>query len=162
MKYRKWTLSQKQAIARMFYANGKRWNETAREAGISDGLPRYWLADEDINPDKEYAGELRSRLKVKPANRHEPKDPFPSGVEMASEKNPDELLRENKDLRRKVSYLEDKVAYLTELYKVISEEPEKISKKTIHCPAQTYPRRTQEHKKVMCDSRSVSKVLLQA
>ena len=58
-----------------------------------------------------------------------PKDPFPYGVEMASIRNPDELLRENKDLRKKVAYLEDKVAYLTELYKVISEEPERIIKK---------------------------------
>lgn len=135
VKYRKWTLEQKQAIARLFYENERRWCDTARRAGISDGLLRYWLADEDINPDKEYARELRSRLKAKPANRHEPKDPFPSGVEMASVKNPDELLRENKDLRKKVAYLEDKVAYLTELYKVISEEPEKISKKndSLHC-----------------------------
>lgn len=129
VEYRRWTLEQKQAIVQLFYANERRWQDTARKAGISRGLLRYWLADEDINPDKEYAGELRSRLKVKPANRHVQRDPFPSGVEMASEKNPDELLRENKDLRKKVAYLEDKVAYLTELYKVISEEPEKISKK---------------------------------
>lgn len=135
MKYRKWTLEQKQGIVRLFYANGRKWKDSARKAGISEGLLRYWLADEDINPDNEYARELRSRLKVKPANRHEPKDPFPSGVEMASEKNPDELQRENKDLRKKIAYLEDKVAYLTELYKVISAEPEKISKKndSSHC-----------------------------
>ena len=87
-----------------------------------------------------------------------PKDPFPYGVEMASIRNPDELLRENKDLRKKVAYLENKVAYLTELYKVISEEPERITKKTIHCPVQTYPGRMQEHKKAMCNSRCVSKV----
>ena len=48
---------------------------------------------------------------------------------MASIRNPDELLRENKDLRKKVAYLENKVACLTELYKVISEEPERIIKK---------------------------------
>ena len=129
MKYRKRTLEQKQTIVKLFYANGRRWNDTAGKAGISDGLLRYWLASEDINPDKEYAGELRSRLKVKPRSRHVPKDPFPYGVEMASIRNPDELLRENKDLRKKVAYLEDKVACLTELYKVISEEPERIIKK---------------------------------
>ena len=71
-------------MVRLFYANKRRWNDTARKAGISDGLLRYWLAGEDINPDKEYAGELRSRLKVKPRSRHVLKDPFPYGVEMAS------------------------------------------------------------------------------
>ena len=134
MKYRKWTLEQKQAVVKLFYANGRHWNDTARKAGISEGLLRYWLASEDINPDKEYAGGLRSRLKVKPRSRHVPKDPFPYGVEMASIKNPDELQRENKDLRKKVAYLEDKVAYLTELYKVISEEPERILKKNDSLP----------------------------
>ncbi len=77
---------------------------------------------------------MRSRLKVKPRSRHVPKDPFPYGVEMASIKNPDELQRENKDLRKKVAYLEDKVAYLTEWYKVISEEPERILKKNDSLP----------------------------
>ncbi len=129
MKYRKWTLEQKRAIAKKFYQNNKNWHQTTKEAKISDGLLRYWLADEDINPDKDYARELRSRLKVKPAQRRVPTDPLPNGVEMASVNNPEELKRENKDLRKKIAYLEDKVAYLTELYKVISEEPEKISKK---------------------------------
>lgn len=135
MKYRKWKLEQKQAIVRLFYANGRKLADTARKAGISDGLLRYWLLDEDINPDKDYAKGVRRRSKVKPVSRHLPNDPFPSGVEMASVKKPDELQRENRDLRKKIAYLEDKVAYLTELYKVISEEPEKISKKndSSHC-----------------------------
>jgi hypothetical protein len=129
MKYRKWTLEQKRAIVKKFYLTNRNWQQTTREANISDGLLRYWLADEDINPDKDYAKKLRSRLKVKLAERKAPTDPLPNGVEMASVNNPDELLRENKDLRKKIAYLEDKVAYLTELYKVISEEPEKILKK---------------------------------
>ena len=41
MKYRKWTLEQKQAVVRLFYANERRWSDTARKAGISDGLLRY-------------------------------------------------------------------------------------------------------------------------
>lgn len=129
MKYRKWTLEQKRAIANKFYLNNRNWQQTTGEANISNGLLMYWLADEDINPNKDYARELRSRMKVRPAQRKAPTDPLPNGVEMASVNNPDELLRENKDLRKKIAYLEDKVAYLTELYKVISEEPEKISKK---------------------------------
>jgi len=135
VKYRKLTLEQKQAIIKQFYENGRIWCETARQAGISTGLLQYWLADEDINPDKEYARAMRSRMKVKPPIRSLLKDPFPSGVEMASVNNPDELLKENKDLRKKIAYLEDKVAYLAELYKVISEDPQKISKKndSLHC-----------------------------
>lgn len=135
VKYRKWTLKQKQDIAKLFYENNRRCYITAQQAGISEGLLRYWLANEDINPDKEYARELRSRLKVKPANRHIPKDPFPSGVEVASVNNPEELQKENKDLRKKIAYLEDKVAYLTQLYEVIKEPPNKVSKKNglLHC-----------------------------
>lgn len=129
MKHRKWTLEQKRAIVKQFYENGRSWSKTCKEAEISDGLLRYWLAKEDINPDKEYARELRSRLKMRPVMGKTPKDPLPDGVEMASVNNPEELVRENKDLRKKIAYLEDKVDYLTELYKVISEEPERISKK---------------------------------
>jgi len=135
VKYRKRTLKQKRAIINQFYENGRRWCETARKAGITTGLLRYWLANEDINPDKEYAWELRSRMKVKPRSRSLPTDLFLSGVEMAPKTDPNELIRENKDLRKKIAYLEDKVAYLSELYKVISEDPEKTSKKNAlsHC-----------------------------
>lgn len=122
MKYRKWILEQKRAIAKNFYLNNRNWHQTTREANISDGLLRYWLAGEDINPD--------------------------------------ELLRENKDLRKKIAYLEDKVAYLTELYKVISEEPEKILKKTVHRAQETCPNWIQEYKTTMHNSRSFSKVSL--
>ena len=63
-------MEQKRAIAKKFYLNNRNWQQTTREANISDGLLRYWLADEDINPDRDYAKKLRSRLKVKLAERN--------------------------------------------------------------------------------------------
>ena len=48
---------------------------------------------------------------------------------MAAETNPEELARENRDLRKKVDYLEDKVAYLEQLYKIIKTKPEEVVKK---------------------------------
>jgi len=40
---------------------------------MSGGHLRYWLADEGINPDKEYAGELISRMEASPSSRSLPK-----------------------------------------------------------------------------------------
>ena len=39
---------------------------------------------------------------------------------MAANKNPEELAREVRDLRRKNAYLEDEVAYLKKLYEIMT------------------------------------------
>ena len=92
-----------------------------------------WLSDDELNPDKEYARTRRekkdnasrgSRVSIK-----KPKDPIPEGIVMAAKTNPEELARENRDLRKKVDYLEDKVAYLEQLYKIIKTKPEEVVKK---------------------------------
>ena len=94
-----------------------------------------WLSDDEFNPDKEYARTRRekkdnasrgSRVSIK-----KPKDPIPEGIVMAAKTNPEELARENRDLRKKVDYLEDKVAYLEQLYKIIKTKPEEVVKKNI-------------------------------
>ncbi len=54
-------------------------------------------------------------------------------------------------IRKKIAYFEDKVTYLTELYKVISEEPERIIKKRFIVLFRLIRGRTQEHKKTMCN-----------
>ena len=41
---------------------------------------------------------------------------------MAAKTNPEELAKENSDLRRKNAYLEDEVAYLKKLYEVMLKE----------------------------------------
>ena len=56
-----------------------------------------------------------TRLKLK-----ELKDPIPEGIAVAANKNPEELAREVRDLRRKNAYLEDEVAYLKKLYEIMT------------------------------------------
>ena len=56
-------------------------------------------------------------------------DPSPEGIEEVTTTNPIELKKENKDLRKKIAYLEDKVRYLETLYSLISTSPTEASKK---------------------------------
>lgn len=106
--------------------NGLRIAEVAKILGIPSTTISNWLAKDEFNPDKEY---VRIRAERKGVGRPAPKDPFPEGVEMARSRDPQELERELRDLRKKNAYLEDKVAYLQALYEIIKESPETISKK---------------------------------
>lgn len=100
--------------------------EVARILDIPDSTIANWMTKEEFNPDTEY---VRIKKERKEARRVSAKDPFPEGVEMAKNKDPEELERELRDLRKKNAYLEDKVAYLQALYEIIKESPETISKK---------------------------------
>ena len=97
--------------------------EAARRTDNSPATISAWLRDDDINPDKEYARLRRERIKPKPI------DPFPQGVSAVARTNPEELVAENRNLRRKVAYLEDKVAYLESLFNSVSKKPWEIPKK---------------------------------
>lgn len=106
--------------------SGLRVSEVSRILEIPDATIRSWLARGEFN---QGLGCARIRPKGKCPRRQVPKDPFPEGVEMARDRDPQELERELRDLRRKNAYLEDKVAYLTALYEIVHERPEAIAKK---------------------------------
>lgn len=100
--------------------------EVSKLTGIPVRTISNWRTKDEFNPDTEY---VRISKERKGARIHAPQDPFPKGVEMARNKDPQELERENRDLRKKNAYLEDKVAYLKALYEIIKESPDTISKK---------------------------------
>ena len=111
----------------------KSFKSVSIKYGVARSTLGGWLSDDEFNPDKEYARTRRekkdnasrgSRVSIK-----KPKDPIPEGIVMAAKTNPEELARENRDLRKKVDYLEDKVAYLEQLYKIIKTKPEEVVKK---------------------------------
>lgn len=120
MKYKKVSLSKKRKIVEEAMAE-KNITAVARRHGLSESTVSNWLSNDDINPDKEYARARRekrtgvTRLKLKG-----PKDPIPEGIAVAANKNPEELAREVRDLRRKNAYLEDEVAYLKKLYEIMT------------------------------------------
>jgi len=125
MKYKK--LSHKEKLEAVEAVNsGMRIVDVAKILGVSEGSISYWMAKDEFNPNKEYVKMVAER---KGQVIHAPKDPLPKGIEMAKNKDPQELERELRDLRKKNAYLEDKVAYLQALYDVIKESPETISKK---------------------------------
>ena len=130
MKYKKVSLSKKRKIVEEAMAE-KNITAVARRHGLSESTVSSWLSNDDINPDKEYARARRekrtgvTRLKLK-----EPKDPIPEVIAVAAKTNPEELAKENSDLRRKNAYLEDEVAYLKKLYEVmLNEKSEDAPKK---------------------------------
>ena len=113
----------------------KSFKSVSIKYGVARSTLGGWLSDDELKPDKEYARTRRekkdnasrgSRVSIK-----KPKDPIPEGIVMAAKTNPEELARENRDLRKKVDYLEDKVAYLEQLYKIIKTKPEEVVKKKI-------------------------------
>lgn len=123
MKYKKRRHDEKVAAVRMVVEGGMTVTEAARRTDNSPATITAWLRDDDINPDKEYARLRRERIKPKPI------DPFPQGVSAVARTNPEELVAENRNLRRKVAYLEDKVAYLESLFNSVSKKPWEIPKK---------------------------------
>lgn len=128
--YKKVSKEEKVRIVSLVLA-GKGISETARSTKMSDTTLRTWLADETINPNKEYALKFReehSWLGMKKKVFKEV-DPSPEGIEEVTTTDPIELKKENKDLRRKIAYLEDKVVYLETLYSLISTSPTEVSKK---------------------------------
>ena len=132
MKYKKFTFEMKKKIVAEAM-QAKSFKTVSIKYGVARSTLGGWLSDDELNPDKEYARTRRenkdnatrgSRISIK-----KPKDPIPEGIVMAAKTNPEELARENRDLRKKVDYLEDKVAYLEQLYKIIKTKPEEVVKK---------------------------------
>lgn len=128
MKYKKISLNEKRRIVGMVVDDHLSIAEAGRKTNLPDTTISMWLRNPKINLDAEYVKLLEEKASRRKPNKN-PKDPFPEGVVMAARTNPDELARENKDLRKKVAYLEDKIAYLETLYSILKEDPAKISKK---------------------------------
>lgn len=130
MIYKKLPLEEKVRVVQMILS-GMGLKRVMSRTGLAKTTILQWVASEDINPDKEYARSYAGKrpwLSYK-ARKKGPKDPFPEGVSMASRNDPEELERENRDLRKKVSYLEDKAAYLETLYRMVNAAPGGIPKK---------------------------------
>ena len=119
MKYKKLPLSKKRKIVEEVML-GNSIAAVARKYGIPDTTVGSWLSNDEINPDKEYARARREKKAMgTEAKLKEPKDPIPEVIAVAAKTNPEELAKENSDLRRKNAYLEDEVAYLKKLYEVM-------------------------------------------
>lgn len=125
MKYRKFSAQEKIDVVEAINS-GLSIADAARILDINTNTIAYWMTKDEFNPDKEY---VRIRTGWKATGKPAPKDPFPGGVEMAESIDPQELVREIRDLRKKNAYLEDKVAYLEALYEIIKKDPGAVSKK---------------------------------
>ena len=132
MKYKKFPIEKKREIV----------EEAMLESNIAAVAKKYgtpyttvlsWLSNDEINPDKEYARARREKKAMgTEAKLKEPKDPISEVIAVAAKTNPEELAKENSDLRRKNAYLEDEVAYIKTLMEVMlkdKREDEKSSKK---------------------------------
>lgn len=112
--------------------SGTTIGEASRCTGIPATTISCWLANERINPDKEYAVRYRmehpwtGRMKIKGFKKDEV---LQEEVPETTTRDPDELRKENKDLRKKIAYLEDKVTYLEALYEVLQTSPDSVPKK---------------------------------
>ncbi len=125
MKYKIRSKEEKEAAVQYALKSGKSIRQVSLEMGFAFSSLKNWIHKERMKTDPEYAKLIKERENRK----FKAEDPFPEGVLMAAKTNPEELARENKDLRRKIAYLEDKTAYLETLYKLISVSPDKVDKK---------------------------------
>ncbi len=110
---------------------GKEVREVAKDTKTPVETLKAWIANETINPDREYALKYREKhpwlyMKKKGFNKV---DPSPEGIEEVTTIDPVELRKENNGLRKKIAYLEDKIRYLETLYSLISTSPSEVSKK---------------------------------
>ena len=110
---------------------GESIREVSRATKVSKSSIINWLGNEEINPDREYALKYKEEhpwMGMKKKGFKEV-DPSPEGIPEVTTTDPVELKKENKDLRKKISYLEDKNLYLETLYELISTKPSEVSKK---------------------------------
>ena len=122
MKYKKFPIEKKREIVEEAML-GSNIAAVARKYGTPYTTVLSWLSNDEINPDKEYARARREKKCMgTEAKLKEPKDPIPEVIAVAAKTNPEELAKENRDLRRKNAYLEDEVAYLKKLYEVMLKE----------------------------------------
>ncbi len=128
--YKKVPKEEKVRIVSMVLA-GESIQEVARKTKTALSTIKAWLVNEKINTDKEYALKYKEEhpwLDMK-KNGFKEVDPSPEGIDEVTTTDPVELKKENKDLRKKIAYLEDKVRYLETLYELIGTKPSKVSKK---------------------------------
>ncbi len=125
MKYKIRSEAEKNTAVQYALKSGKSIRQVSLEMGIAFSSLKNWIHKERMKTDSEYA----KLMKERESKKLRAEDPFPDGVLMAAKTNPEELARENKDLRRKIAYQEDKIAYLETLYKLIGADPDKIDKK---------------------------------
>lgn len=128
--YKKVPKEEKVRIVSMVIA-GESISEVSRKTKTALSTIMAWLANEEINPDKEYALKYKEEhpwLGMKKKSFKEV-DPSPEGIDEVTTTDPVELKKESKDLRKKIAYLEDKVRYLETLYELIGTKPSEVSKK---------------------------------
>lgn len=131
MKYQKLSERDKKRIVAMVVDEGNGLREASRKSGINPSTIAKWLRDPMLNENAEYARMLKEKGMTRKPCERKPKDPFPEGVLVASRTSPDELAKENRDLRKKAAYLDDKVAYLEKLYELIGISSDKTAKKNV-------------------------------
>ena len=104
MKYKKFTFEMKKKIVAEAM-QAKRFKSVSIKYGVAFSKLGGWLSDDELNPDKEYARTRREKKdnasRGSRGSIKKPKDPIPEGIVMAAKTNPEELARENRDLRKK-------------------------------------------------------------
>lgn len=128
--YKKLSKEEKVKIVSRVVA-GESVSEVSKATKIAESTISSWLGNEEINPDREYALKYKEEhpwvgMKKKGFNQE---DPSPEGIPEVTTSNPEELKKENRDLRRKVEYLEDKVLYLETLFELTGTKSSEVSKK---------------------------------
>lgn len=129
-QYKKISKEEKAKIVSRVVA-GESVSEVCNDTKVAQSSLRTWLANEEINPDKEYALKYKEEhpwMSMKKKGFKEV-DPSPEGIDEVTTTDPVELKKENRDLRRKIAYLEDKNLYLETLYELIGTKPSEVSKK---------------------------------
>lgn len=129
-QYKKISKKEKAKIVSRVVA-GESIAEVSRRTKVAESSIKNWLGNEEINPDKEYALKYKEEhpwMSMKKKGFKEV-DPSPEGIDEVTTTDPVELKKENKDLRKKIEYLEDKVLYLETLYELIGTKPSEVSKK---------------------------------
>ena len=84
---------------------GNSLRNVEKKTGVVKSTIREWVANTDINPDKEYA--LKYRLEhpwmdKRMRTSFDKKDSFTEEIPKRTTNNPEELKKENKDLRKKL------------------------------------------------------------
>ena len=111
--YKKLSKKEKAKIVLRVLA-GESIRELSRATKVASSSIIRWLENEEISPDREYALKYKDEhpwMGMKKKGFKEA-DPSPEGIPEVTTTDPVELKKENKDLRKKIEYLEDKVLYL--------------------------------------------------
>lgn len=117
-------------------AGEKFYTQLSEELNLGPHTVRRWVKDRDKIFEEYYAQIERNKRKEEELQRlNLIKDLPPALVlseepPMARKVTPDDVLRRNKDLEARNSYLEDEIAYYKALLKVLKIEPTEVEKKS--------------------------------